>query len=145
MELQPIDDQTALPLRWKMLRPHLPIEESRYPGDTASTTLHFGARDAKGTLVGVATLLKEAEPEFALEGGFRLRGMATLNEVHGQGYGRALLERCIASARELGATLIWCHARENAKGFYLKFGFSILKGPYELPKIGPHYLMCLRL
>lgn len=136
-----IDAETALPLRWKMLRPHLPEAESRYPGDATVTSAHFGAYDGGQNLVGVATLLKENESEFKLTEGFRLRGMATLPEVQGKGFGGALLEATLAFATETRAPLVWCHAREGAKGFYLRYGFKIKKGPYALPKIGPHYLM----
>jgi hypothetical protein len=36
---------------------------------------------------------------------------------------------------------VWCNARTPAVGFYEKLGFSTIGEEFELPPIGPHYLM----
>jgi [ribosomal protein S5]-alanine N-acetyltransferase len=77
---------------------------------------------------------------------FRLRAMASNHHLKTKGGGKALLlfaQKYLKSTHK--ADLIWCDAREVAVGFYKKLGFSIFKGPYEIPVIGTHYLMYKKL
>ncbi|MFN9985537.1 MAG: GNAT family N-acetyltransferase [Pirellula sp.] len=36
---------------------------------------------------------------------------------------------------------LWCNARESAVSFYAKYGWRVEGEPFEIPKIGPHYVM----
>lgn len=36
---------------------------------------------------------------------------------------------------------LWCNARESAVSFYAKYGWLVEGTPFEIPKIGPHYVM----
>ena len=36
---------------------------------------------------------------------------------------------------------LWCNARESAVSFYAKHGWRAEGEPFEIPKIGPHYVM----
>jgi GNAT superfamily N-acetyltransferase len=140
------------PLRQVVLRPHQAAEELVFPGDDATDTRHFGAF-INEKLVGVASVYREAPPQALLAelrpivaaNAWRLRGMATLPAVQGQGLGRALLEACIAYVASQGGELLWCNARTPAAGFYLKLGFVTHGDEFEIPDIGPHYVMWRRL
>ena len=50
-----------------------------------------------------------------------LRQMATAAQARGRGAGAAVLEAVIV---DLGTGLIWCHARQEAVGFYRRHGFE---------------------
>jgi predicted GNAT family N-acyltransferase len=115
-----------------------------YPGDDLSETRHFGAWQA-GTLVGIASLYKEALPERPGAQGWRLRGMAVEENLRRGGTGRRLVEACIAHGKSHGGGVLWCNARENALAFYRSLGFETLRGPYDIPGIGPHFLLALPL
>ena len=136
-----IDVRTARQLRHQLLRPHQEPWEIVFDGDDAVDTLHVGAFD-EDSLVGIASVMREAPPwDEIADRAWRLRGMATLPEVRGQGYGGALLERCLAHAIEQGGGLAWCTSRVPAAGFYRRFGFESEGDVFEIPPIGPHVLM----
>lgn len=121
------------PLRQAILRPNdtdaeLAAHES--PGAFA-----VGAFDGM-ELVAVGFVAPEGGP-----GSWRIRGMATKPEARGRGAGRAVLGALTAHAIGQGATRIWCNARAPARRFYEQGGFSVTSGEFELPEIGPHYVM----
>ena len=128
------------PLRQAILRPHQTIEECVFPGDDGPDAAHFGAF-VDGQIVSIGSIFPESPEGQAIPNAWRLRGMATLPDVRGEGYGAGILTACIAHAREHGGQLIWCNARTPAIGFYRKFGFVTVGEEFELPGIGPHYVM----
>ncbi|HEU4355563.1 MAG TPA: GNAT family N-acetyltransferase [Actinomycetota bacterium] len=143
--LRLIDLRTARQLRHRLLRPHQEPWEIVFDGDDDADTGHFGAFE-DDTLVGIASVMREHPPwDPDAARAWRLRGMATLPEVRGQGYGGALLERCLAHATDHGAGLVWCRARVPAAGFYRRFGFEGVGDVFDVPPIGPHVLMRRRL
>ena len=135
-------------LRRAVLRPDRPEGESIYPTDADPLTRHAVARGDAGEVVGVATIAPDPAPpaiETAVEPWrhWRLRGMATSDSVRGTGVGRELLDLVVEHARANGAELIWCNARLAAVGFYERAGWSKVGELFELPHIGPHYVMRL--
>ena len=99
----------TIALRDIVLRPGLPAGGSHYPGDDASDTLHLGAYASRdNTLLAVATLCREPMPGEDSVTSWRLRGMATLPEYRGRGFGKQLAHRCITYADKQGSTLVWC-------------------------------------
>jgi GNAT superfamily N-acetyltransferase len=144
MKIEAIPSSKTWALRQSVLRPHQTLSEMQYPGDEDESSRHFGAWEDK-TLLGIASLYKEALPEIPGTLGWRLRGMAVAPERRGQGIGAQLVEACIAYARKEGGRVLWCNAREGALPFYLGLKFRSLKGPYDLPGIGPHFLLVLDL
>ena len=128
-------------LRAHILRPGQAPEMSAYLGDYAPDTLHLGAFKQR-QLVGIASIMHQAPKDFIGSHSDKLwllRGMATLPEVRGQGYGTALVRSgCAYAALERGLYL-WCNGRESAMGFYEKLGFVIRGDRFELPDTGPHY------
>ena len=147
--IRAISAAETIAVRWPILRPGFPRETAVFDGDDAENTLHFGAFD-DGRLVGVASIYLAPFPEEIsaqpdVSPAFQLRGMATLPEVRGAGFGKALLDACVATAREKCATLIWCNARTTAADFYAKHGWRIAGEQFEIPTVGPHFRMCLSL
>jgi GNAT superfamily N-acetyltransferase len=150
MEIRSIDAAQTWPIRQEVLRPHQPLNEMEYPGDLEpSRSFHLGAF-REGLLVGIASAFREPleDPKSRVQDptGWRLRGMATLPEVRGQGYGRALVEQAFELVRTAGGTSLWCNARIVASEFYLDLGFSLARpDTYEIAGIGPHRLMIREL
>ena len=127
-------------LRHVVLRPHQRPEELVYPGDDAPDTVHLELC-VGGEQRGVASLYQEARPGTSSTSEWRLRGMAVLAGDQGRGYGAALLRACIDHAARHGGTRLWCNARTTAAGFYRRLDFQEEGDVFELPGIGPHYLM----
>lgn len=137
VELITIED--ALPLRQRILRPGLPAGQSEYPDDDAATSVHAGVR-VDGTVVAVSSFYFEDRPE-SDAAGVRIRGMATLQEYRGRGFGRDLLEFGLAQPALRDRAEAWCNARLSAAKFYDKLEFRRIGEPFELAGIGPHVVM----
>jgi GNAT superfamily N-acetyltransferase len=147
--IRTISAAETIALRWPVLRPGFPRETAIFDGDDAATTLHFGAFDGD-MLLGVASIYLVPCPEKipaqpGVSPAFQLRGMATLPEVRGAGFGRALLDACVAAARENGAAILWCNARTSAADFYAKNGWRIVGAEFDIPTVGPHFRMWIVL
>jgi GNAT superfamily N-acetyltransferase len=138
------------PLRTRILRPGWTDRLATYPEDDAPDTRHLAAFDGDA-VVGVGTIYPEAPPAahrgaipeaaYAPGASVRLRGMATASETRGAGHGRAVLEGCFREARALGATHLWCNARLVAVPFYERLGLACVGDLFDMPEIGPHYVM----
>jgi GNAT superfamily N-acetyltransferase len=111
------------PLRQQVLRPHLPFEYNVYPGDDDRDTYHAAAYHAD-RVVGSATAIHQPLPHEANPLAWRLRGVTTLPEVRGYGYGRALVLTSLAYVRSQGANYLWFYANIPAIGFYERLGFQ---------------------
>ena len=147
--IRPISAAETIAVRWPVLRPGFPRETASFDGDDAPGTLHFGTFDGE-RLVGVASIYLVPCPEKITaqpdaSPAFQLRGMATLPEVRGAGFGRALLNACVAAAQEKGATILWCNARTSAADFYAKNGWRIVGAEFDIQTVGPHFRMWIVL
>jgi ribosomal protein S18 acetylase RimI-like enzyme len=71
--------------------------------------------------------------------------MATVPAARGRGAGTAVLDALIAHASARGASRIWCNARLPARSLYERAGLGVVSERFELPEIGPHYVMERRL
>jgi L-Ala-D/L-Glu epimerase len=144
--VRPVPAADVWPIRHQVLRPGQPAELCSYPEDDLPGARHFAALD-KGRPVGAASVYHEdPADEFALPGlkcggGWRLRGMATIDEIRGTGAGSALVRTAITHAVLAGAEVVWCNARTSVAGFYRKHGFHTTGEEFEMPGIGPHYFM----
>jgi GNAT superfamily N-acetyltransferase len=139
--VRPITAEETIAVRWPILRAGLPRETAIFPGDSSPETQHFGAFDG-GQLIGVASIYRAPLPERPeAAGAWQLRGMATLPEVQGRGFGRALVEACLAAVRGAGGTILWCNARTPAAGFYRRQEFAGIGEEFEIPTAGPHLRM----
>ena len=84
--------------------------------DVDKEGVHFGAfRDNK--LAGVVSLFQQGED-------FQFRKFAVDSAFQNMGVGTALLNYITEFAVENGGIKLWCNARLNAVGFYLKNGFA---------------------
>jgi len=142
----PIGAADTWPLRKRILRPHQEGDAVVLGGDDDPRTLHVGARDADGAIIGVATISPQPCP-WAPDrtGAWRLRGMATAEDLRGHGVGARVLEAALDHARAQGAELVWCNARVGALDFYRRAGFVEAGERYVDPDLGPHAPMQLDL
>jgi ribosomal protein S18 acetylase RimI-like enzyme len=121
------------PMRQAILRPHQTLEElaeHEPPGAFA-----VGAFE-DGELVAVGLIGRDGAP-----GEWRIRGMATIPEIRGRGAGSAVLAALIEHAAAAGARRVWCNARTPARSLYERAGLRVVSEEFELPTIGPHYVM----
>jgi len=108
-----------------------------------------------GAIVGVATTIREPAPfgsaeASGLSGGrevsaWRLRGMATREDLQGQGIGSLVLEALVGHVTAEGGELLWCNARVRAIAFYERAGFQTWGEEWDIPSIGPHVVMWRRI
>ncbi|AYA38545.1 GNAT family N-acetyltransferase [Hymenobacter oligotrophus] len=112
-DIRRISAADTYPLRHLVLWPDKPLAYVHVPDDAAGH--HFGAY-YDGKLVSVVSLFVQG-PEA------RFRKFATHPDWQRQGMGSALLRHLMAEAARLGASELWCDARQEATGFYQKFGF----------------------
>ena len=115
-----------------------------FQGDSDELTFHLGAFVDK-KLVSVASFYFEKHPQFPEAYQYRLRGMATLPEFQGQGYSSALLRTAFPVIKQNQCSLLWCNAREKAMGYYLKVGFKPSGELFDIPGIGKHNLMSVKI
>jgi GNAT superfamily N-acetyltransferase len=144
MEPRIIGVTETLPLRLKVLRPGGVPADCHFPSDEHPEAFHVGVFDA-GCCICIGSFSPERHPGLAGDASYRLRGMATDPEHQGRGAGRVLLEHALAVLRQRGCTLLWCNARLNALGFYERSGFAVQGEQFDIPGIGPHFLMWRRV
>jgi GNAT superfamily N-acetyltransferase len=132
----------VLALRQSVLRPHQTREESRFGSDSSPAAAHFCAEDEAGTVLSVATVLRET-PAWAGDAvpAWRLRGMATDPDCRGRGAGSSVLAAVFDYVAASGGGLLWCNARLTAVEFYRRAGMVTTGGQWEEPVIGPHIAM----
>jgi GNAT superfamily N-acetyltransferase len=147
----PVPAATVHPLRTRVLRPTWPAGRLlTLSEDDAPGTVHVAA-EAAGSVVGVGTVFVEPPPA-SLRGevpgaayvpgaAWVLRGVATDESVRGGGYGRAVLDACVAAARAGGGGFLWCVSRLGAVPFYERAGMVTAGDPHEIAEIGPHVVM----
>lgn len=139
------------PLRTAILRPGWTDRLATYEQDE-TVAIHIAAVLEDGDAPdGVGTVYAEAPPEeqrdeipaFAFEDGaaWRLRGMATSVAARGTGLGRVVLDECFEVVREHGGRVLWCNARVGAQAFYERLGLEAVGPEFDIPGIGPHYVM----
>ncbi|MCH3882607.1 MULTISPECIES: GNAT family N-acetyltransferase [Tenacibaculum] len=112
----------------------------KFDGDFNKETFHLGAfKNIK--LVGIASLMKTESNLLSYKKQYQLRGMATINDVRGLGYGSKIIDEVILQLKMMNIECVWCNAREIAIDFYIKKGFSIIGNPFTISQIGKHFVM----
>jgi ribosomal protein S18 acetylase RimI-like enzyme len=120
-------------LRHAVLRPHQELAAlagSEPPGAVAAGAFR------EGELIAVGLVGPDGEP-----GAWRIRGMATAPHARRRGAGSAVLSALVAHAEAVGALRIWCNARTPALSLYERAGFHATSEEFEIPDIGPHFVM----
>lgn len=136
--IKKITTEETYPLRKEVLRKDIDLPY-KFKGDLNEDTFHLGA--FKGNkLVGIVSFVN-----FATDGitgsQYQLRGMATLHEVRGEGFGNLLIEKGVAILSKKKIAIVWCNARAIAVGFYKKNGFEIIGASFNIEKVGIHFKM----
>ena len=144
IEVRPVGAAETYVIRGPVLRPGLPESESRFPGDYDESALHIGALEGD-TLVGTASFFMEDHPQLTGDGLARLRGMAVLPACQSRGIGTAMLRCGLETLRARAVPMLWCNARERAVPFYRAQGFMSTGEAFDIPGIGPHFLMHIAL
>jgi ribosomal protein S18 acetylase RimI-like enzyme len=138
----PVED--TLPMRNAILRGgKLTLDQCRWPGDEEPEAFHLGYFDGD-KLVCIATFHSQNYNDYQGKA-YQLRGMATLEEYRGKRIGNQLVNFAIVYLRGQKANYIWCNARKSALKFYVDLGFEIISDEFELPVIGPHRVLYLKI
>ncbi|MBI1216423.1 MAG: GNAT family N-acetyltransferase [Alphaproteobacteria bacterium] len=74
------------------------------------------------------------------DGGVQLRQVAVDDAAQGRGVGGTMLAVACEVLRGWGVKGMYCHARETARGFYLRHGWQPVGAPFEEHTV-PHILM----
>ncbi|HEX4483122.1 MAG TPA: GNAT family N-acetyltransferase [Solirubrobacteraceae bacterium] len=127
----PIERTRAL--RQSILRPHESVEQ--LAGEEPRDAYAVGAFDRE-ELLAVGFVAPDGPP-----GSWRVRAMATAAGARGRGFGGAVLGALVDHAREHGGVRVWCNARSPARAFYERAGFHATSEEFEIPPIGPHFVM----
>ena len=135
--------EEVLPLRSLVLRNGKAYSECIFEGDTAFDTFHLGFVEEE-QIRSVASFMRN--DFFPDDGeGYQLRGMATHPDFGGRGYGAALINFAVEYLKEYNTDFLWCNARSTAASFYKKLGFINESPEFDIPGIGFHYEMRLKL
>lgn len=135
-----INAKATYPIRHSVLRKGKPIETCVFKGDMLPTTLHIGLF-FNNKLSGVATLLTSQNDLFTNKKQYQLRGMAIIDKCQGKGLGNLIIDFIVVLLKDKNCNILWCNAREAAKTFYVKNGFSIIGEPFNIEGIGKHFIM----
>lgn len=138
----PVEDTLAI--RNEILRGgKLTLDQCRFPGDENPGSFHLGYF-VDDKLVCIATFHPQNYKEY-IGKGYQLRGMATLEEFRGKGIGNQVVNFAIVYLRGQKANYIWCNARKSALKFYADLGFEVISDEFEVPVIGPHRVLYLKI
>jgi ribosomal protein S18 acetylase RimI-like enzyme len=140
IEIKKITAFETIIVRHPVLRLGKPIASCYFEGDDLPTTSHFGLF-VENHLTAVISAFKVQNKLFIEENQYQIRGMAVLEEFQKKGFGEALLKYCENEITVAKGELIWFNARESAVGFYKKSGYEILGDKFEIPDVGPHYIL----
>jgi GNAT superfamily N-acetyltransferase len=134
--------QEIIPLRHRILRAGLPLEEAHFTGDTEASTRHVAAFDDSLAICCATFVLNLWEGEPA----WQLRGMATDDAWQGHGLGQNVLQYAIDLVLESSTVrLFWCNARTPALDFYRRQGWEVRSEQFEIPTAGPHRKLIRRV
>lgn len=138
--IKKISSEETRNLRHLILRPNQKPEELVYPGDDDFQSVHFGLF-TDNELEGIASLYNEPMTGESNDYSWRLRGMATSEKFRGTGFGRELMNECIAHIKSNNGKIFWCNARTTAEKFYEKFGMKRIGGVFHPEGLGEHVVM----
>lgn len=137
-----VDAGDTRELRQRVLRPHQSLTE--LAAEEHPAAVWFGAIAEE--VVGTVSISAEPPPgEYEGSRPFRLRAMATSEGMRGRGLGQVLVAAAVDRVQREGGDMLWCSARTAAVEFYRKSGFSETSEEFDVPDIGPHIRMSLRL
>jgi GNAT superfamily N-acetyltransferase len=124
-------------LRRAILRPH--DSEETVAAHEPEGAFALGAFQHE-ELIAVGFIAPDGTP-----GSWRIRGMATVAHARGEGVGTAVLAGLLEHALDAGAVRVWCNGRTPARSLYERAGFRVVSEEFEIPGIGMHFVMEMRL
>ncbi len=136
--------EEILAVRNEVLREgKLSLNECRFPSDLIEGAFHVGNFE-ENILVSIASFHPQ-NVDGHIGKGYQLRGMATIPGFQGKGKGNQLLNFAIVYLRGQQIDYLWCNARKKALNFYAGMGFEIISDEFDVPGIGPHYVMYVKI
>ena len=130
----------TLPMRTHVLRPGREPSEGLFSGEMPESARHFAAfEDEK--IVGVGYIVPAPAPFDSEPSAWQLRGMSVEPTRQGQGIGALIVRHVEAEAKRANIEIVWFNARSAAVAFYAKLGFELRGEEFEIPTVGPHFLM----
>ena len=138
IEIKQISAEETFELRKEELRKNIDLS-SQFTGDFDEDTFHLGLFQNE-KLISIVSFMKTKNEMFIGEQ-YQLRGMATLGDFQGRGYGKILVSKAEKILQKKNINIVWCNARVIALNFYKNKGFHIIGEKFDIPKIGGHYIM----
>ena len=139
-----ISADEVLPIRNEVLRGgKTSFEACRFDNDELKSSFHLGYF-VNTELAGVASFHNQSLINFNGKG-YQLRGMATAEKYRRKGFGNQLLNFAMVYLRGQMVDYLWCNARKTALIFYLNAGFEIISLEFDIPGIGAHHKMYVKL
>lgn len=136
--------EQILPLRRDILRPGKTLEQSRFDGDLDPHTFHLALFENEKVL-SVASFMANHSDKLPHSRQYQLRGMAVAKDRQGKGLGKILFQKGEDILREKGIEILWFNARSHAVPFYEKAGCTVVGNEFQIPNVGPHFLMIKKL
>lgn len=143
-EIRVITPSDTYELRRALLRPHQRLNEMAWPADELPDSLHVGGYRGDN-LAGIGTIHRQPMPGTAEPEAWRVRAIAIDFGHRGYGLGASILNHLIEHATVSGGRLVWANATAVSFGFFEHHGFKRRGEPFELPEIGPHYVVFAEL
>lgn len=140
MRIRFIRTEETYPLRLMVLRPGGVEEDCHWANDRLEGSFHLALQIGEH-LIAIASFYPEKHPGIQAWKQYRLRGMATHPEFQRTGAGKRLLDLAAEHLKAQHVDRLWCNARKSALDFYIKQGFVVQGEEFDVPGIGPHYLM----
>lgn len=140
MNVKRISVEQTWPIRNEILRPGLPLESCQFEEDELADAMHFGSY-LENELTGIVSVYQINPAHVTNVSCWQFRAMATRDKVRGLGHGKALIVAMETYLLEQGADLSWCNARDSASGFYQTLGYTRVGEMFDIPTVGPHWLM----
>lgn len=137
--LKQITAKETWPVRHPVLRKGRPLEDVYMEADEQPSTFHIGMY-YQNTIIGVASFMEDKKDSFTGKQ-HRLRGMAVLPEFRKKGIAELLLKKGENLLKMKECTLLWFNARIIAVSFYKKLGYTTVGPEFNIPLVGPHFLM----
>ena len=109
-----IDLKETLAIRHNVMWPNKPFDYIKLPYDQEGK--HYGL-SLNEELISIVSI-------FENDNKIQFRKLATLNEHQGKGYGTILIQYIIELSEKQQFNVLWCNARVEKVGFYLKLGFK---------------------
>lgn len=116
--------EKSLGIRNEVLRKPLNLDIFKEDLSDEENQIHF-IIEKEDRIIGTVSLVCEYKKNIG-----KLRQMATIPEVRGEGYGKLLVYELEKYAKNNGMRTVILHARHYALGFYEKLGYEVCSEPF---------------